>query len=301
MKVNACIGCGDKRAESFGSSEGFHELIGEKKFSQDPYSILQCSNCGLYYKDHVLDESQLEDYYNSFDFKAWVPTGNYPTEDIVEQYLLSLSGLKVLDYGCSEGRFISKFTDRHTCYGYDIDQRALELAKDKGVSVLNIAALQQQNNMFDVIVLSDVFEHSMAPTKLVSELLSMLNERGILIISTGNADAWACQYDLPHFWYFRTVQHVCMLGKKYISFIENKFNVKIIKEIHCSHYRSGLSKKIFYGARFGVYRFVNSNRQSMAVRMVSHIPFLKKVTQWKQLPYYPYSKDHTVVFLQKQG
>ncbi len=301
MKVNACTGCGGKQQVSYGSSEGFDEVIGQKKFTQEPYSILKCSQCGLYYKDEVLDISQLNDYYNSFDFKAWEPAGNYPTEDIVEQFLQSKSGLKVLDYGCSEGRFISRFTERHSCFGFDIDQRALALAEKKGVIVLNETALTESKSRFDVIVLSDVFEHSMAPTKLVKDLLRMLNENGILIITTGYADAKACQYDLPHFWYFRTVQHVCMLGEKYISYLEEHEAVKVVEKKFCSHYRSGTGQRLFYGMRFWLFRFVNDNRKSLLVRAFSQVPGLNKITRWKVLPYHPFSKDHIVLFMQRKG
>lgn len=301
MKVNACIGCGGKQPVSYGSSDGFDEVIGQKKFTQEAYSILKCNHCGLYYKDHVLDETQLNDYYNSFDFKAWEPAGNYPTEDIVEQYLLSKTGLTLLDYGCSEGRFISKFIGRHACYGFDIDQRALALAEKKGITVLNGTLLRENNTRFDAIVLSDVFEHAMAPTKLVHDLVQMLNENGLLIITTGYADAKACQYDLPHFWYFRTVQHVCMLGEKYIGYLEAHCGLRVVDKKFCSHYHSGFSKRLFYGLRFGLFRFVNNNRKSWLVRIFSVLPGLKKITQWKVLPYHPFSKDHVVLFLQRKG
>lgn len=301
MKVNACIGCGEKQSVSCGSAEGFDELIGQKKFTQQSYSILKCSHCGLYYKNEVLDESQLNEYYNSFDFKAWEPAGNYPTEDIVEQFLLSKSGLHVLDYGCSEGRFISSFVQRHSCFGFDIDQRALALAEKKGVSVLNEKALAESKNRFDVIVLSDVFEHSMAPTKLLKELLQMLKDNGMLIITTGYADAKTCQYDLPNFWYFRTVQHVCMLGDKYINFLEKQVAVKVVEKKFCSHYRAGTGQRLFYTMRFRLFRFVNDYRNSLLVKTFSQIPGLNKITRWKVLPYHPYSKDHIVLFLQRNG
>src|SRR4051812_29134534 len=128
MKINECMSCGYGNAQVVGTSEGFTELIGKTKFVQEPYAILKCKNCGLYYKDHVLDNNSFSEYYNSFDFKAWAPELHFPTEEAIEKYLLSKSNLEILDYGCSEGRFVSKFVERHTCYGYDIDQRALKIA-----------------------------------------------------------------------------------------------------------------------------------------------------------------------------
>lgn len=301
MIVSECISCAGHESVSYGSSAAFSELAGNKNFTQEAYSILKCKNCGLYYKDHMLDEHLFTVYYNSFDFKAWEPTENYPTEDVVEKYLVSLPGKKILDYGCSEGRFISKFITRHQCYGYDIDQRALKLAQQKGIKVFDHEAISRVTEKFDVIILSDVFEHSTEPTKLISFLLSMLEQSGTLIITTGFADAKACQYDLPHFWYFRTVQHVCMIGDDYIRYLENNLGVKVVKKIRCSHYKASFNKKLFYRVRFNLFKFIQSNKDSFMVNMISRIPVLKKITRWKELPYYPYSKDHVVLFLQKKG
>ncbi|CAN5895478.1 hypothetical protein BH11BAC4_BH11BAC4_01220 [soil metagenome] len=299
MKINECISCGSDQNINRSSSEGFNEVIGMRTFTQDAYSILECSNCGLYYKDHVIDESVLNEYYNSFDFKAWQPVANYPTEDIVEAFLFSKEGLKVLDYGCSEGRLISKFVNKHTCYGYDIDNRALAIAKAKGIEVVYDISQTENTPKFDVIILSDVFEHSLAPTKLIGELLAMLNKSGTLIISTGNADSKACQFDMAHFWYFQTIQHVCMLGSKYIKFLESEFKLTVLKERFCSHYKASIKQKLFYKIRFNLFRFIHKNRKGMIVGLISNIPFARKITKWKVQPYYPFSKDHVVLFLQQ--
>ncbi len=293
------MSCGQTSATNQGSSEAFSELVVNKTFTQEAYSILKCDHCGLYYKDHILDQQTFNEYYNSFDFKAWAPTGNYPTEDIVEKYLSERSNLKVFDYGCSEGRFLSKFINKHECYGYDIDQRAMAIAGKKGISILSATDISTIKNKFDAVILSDVFEHSIEPTKLIDSLLKMLNEKGVLIITTGYADAPACRYDIAHCWYFRSLQHVCMLGDDYIKHLQESFKIRTLDKIITSHYKVSFQKKIFYGLRFEAYKFVNDNRNSFMVKLLSVIPGLKKITKWKDLPYYPFSKDHVVLFLQQ--
>lgn len=298
MKINECISCGETRYENAGSSNAFNEVINGRVFTQEFYSILKCSNCGLYYKDHILSEKLFNEYYNSFDFEAWTPETAYTTEQVVSQYLFSKDNLKVLDYGCSNGRFMAKFIDRHECYGYDIDTRALKIAEEKGIHTLDKDALEKQKQVFDAIVLSDVFEHSTHPTKLITDLLAMLKKNGVLIISTGYADAKVCKYDIANFWYFKTVQHVCMMGEDYINFLQKKFKVGLLNKIICSHYQTTFRKKIFHQLRFDLFKLIDSNRNGIVTKMIAQIPYLKKIARWKTQPYHPYSKDHIVLFLQ---
>ncbi|MFN8250191.1 MAG: class I SAM-dependent methyltransferase [Ferruginibacter sp.] len=299
MKIEQCISCGSKRSRVCSSADGFKEIFGNREFVQEAYSIRQCHECGLYFKDHVISPELLNDYYNAFDFTAWQPSGKYPTEELVDAFLSGKTNLRVLDYGCSEGRYLSKFTGIHQCYGFDIDERALKLAAEKKINVIQEAEFDKYKDHFDVIILSDVFEHSMAPTALLKKLFSMLSANGELIIMTGYADAPAAAYDLANFWYFKTIQHVCMMGDAYIHFIQRTLQVKSLKKTYCSHYNSSLGKRLFYGTRFGLFRFVNSNRRNPLVRFLSLVPYVKKVTGWKVLPYHPYSKDHVVLFLQR--
>lgn len=301
MKIKGCIGCGEADSVSFGNSEAFVEIINGKSFKQEAYTILKCKNCGLYYKDNILTQELFNEYYNSFDFQVWTPDIEYVTEQVVEKYLLSKPRSKVLDYGCSSGRFISAFVQQHECYGYDIDVRALKEAAKKGIITITKDELVNYTRKLDVIILSDVFEHAAEPTKLISDLLKMLNKDGILVISTGYADAKACQYDLANFWYFRTIQHVCMMGADYINYLQARFKTRVLKKIVCSHYQASFKQKMFYGLRFNLYKFIDSNRSSVLVRAISRVPYISKITNWKQQPYYPYSKDHVVLFLQNEA
>lgn len=298
MKTDQCLGCKSSSSNVVGRSNSFNELAGTNTFKQEAYSVLKCNNCGLYYKDHFLNAFEFNDYYNSFNYKAWAPIVKYPTEEIVLKYLTSVSHSRILDYGCSDGRFLSTFVGKNDCYGFDIDQRAIQIAKTKGIQIISDST-EIYLKYFDVIVLSDVFEHSTTPTILIQHLLSLLNDNGVLIISTGYADSRAARYDLANFWYFRTVQHVCMMGKDYVDYLEKHFEIRSIKKFYCSHYRFTIKEKLFYKFRFNAFKFVKDHRKSFLVNAILRLPYLRKLKRWEYQPYYPSSKDHIVLFVQK--
>ena len=307
MKVEVCLSCSSDQYIFMGKSEGIIDNRNDQEFVQEAYSILKCKNCGLYYKDNILSGEELNEYYNSFDFSLWTPPFPYPTETIASDFLTNESGKtsKVLDYGCSDGRFLSQFVDNFSCYGYDIDERAILLAKAKGITILDKHELHLSKGSFDFILLSDVFEHSSQPTKLIEELFLLMKKDGALIIITGNADAKLAKFDLADYWYFKNLQHLCMLGDEYVDFLVEKLNCQLTLKKACSHYDENLIKKgikrVIFELRFFLYRNVSVKKHSFQNNYLKRIPILKKITKWYTQPFYPYSKDHLIIVLKKVG
>lgn len=305
MKINACIGCGSEKWRFVSKAGEIIEKRNNLNFVQEAYSIFKCDNCGLYFKDHFLSEPELVSYYNSIDSTVWNPTIAYPTEIIAANFLLErvTPSSKVLDFGCSEGRFLSSFVDKCDCYGFDLDERAILLAAEKGIRILNQQDINSGSLDFDFILFSDVFEHSSEPTKLVENLLSLLKNGGHLMIITGNADAKLAKFDLADFWYFRTPQHLCMLGDKYIDFLVKKNDCQLLMKKVCSHYNNKSLIKLIswlqFSLRMILYKNVSIKKQSYQYKLLKKIPFLEKVTKWNTQPYYPYFEDHYFICLKK--
>ncbi len=305
MKINACIGCGSDKWHFVSKAGEIIEKRNNLNFIQEAYSIFKCDNCGLYFKDHFLSEAELVRYYNSIDSAVWNPTIPYPTEIIAANFLLKrlTPASKVLDFGCSEGRFLSAFVDKCDCYGFDLDERAILLAAKKGIKILDQEDIDSGAFAFDFILFSDVFEHSLEPTKLVKNLVSLLKNGGHLMIITGNADAQPAKFDLADFWYFRTPQHLCMLGDKYIDFLVKKTNCQLLMKQACSHNNNKSVIKLFswlqFSLRMILYKNVSLKKRSYHFKLLKKIPFLKKVTKWFTQPYYPYFEDHYFICLKK--
>jgi len=303
MKVATCPGCDSKQAVMNSKAESFTEIRNNFTFVQDSYNILNCVRCGLYYKDNVLSQQELDLYYNNTDFQLWHPAVPFPTETAMMEILSEnlKANQTILDFGCSDGRFLESFVDKAQCFGFDIDTRALEIARGRGLTILSQEELSKRE--FDFIVLSDVFEHIARPTAFLKFLFSRLSNKGMLIICTGYADAKSCEFNLADYWYFKTVQHLTMLGERYITYIQNELGASIYAVKRCSHYNENLLKKaaawINFSVRFFLYRTVTIKKESLLHRTFSKLPILKKINRWYTQPFYPYFKDHIIVCLKK--
>lgn len=98
---------------------------------------------------------------------------------------------EVLDLGCGAGNVSALYREKGCrVVGLDISENAIELAKKQGIEArewdLNKMPLPFREESFDVVILSDVLEHIVAPISLLKEIKRILKRGGKLIISVPN-------------------------------------------------------------------------------------------------------------------
>lgn len=103
-------------------------------------------------------------------------------------------GKKILDLGSRDGVLTEKFLPNNFITCLDIDYYALRLCRAKS-NVNAICSdinnpLPFQNNIFDVVVMSDVIEHIILGEQLIQETSRVLKSNGICIGSTPNGFYW---------------------------------------------------------------------------------------------------------------
>jgi SAM-dependent methyltransferase len=301
MIVEACPGCNSQTQQTaIGEGESLMIQLQDKCFCQPNYQIRICGNCGLYYKSNILDSAALSEYYKIVDFSKWELEALFPTEETILKTLNRLKiGSKILDYGCSSGRLLSHLTHKYQCFGYEISDAASSIASQRGIYILNDSSFPGID-YFDAIVLCDVFEHLDNPTSTLKQLCSRLNEAGILIICTGNADAWASQKDIANFWYFRNVEHLCMLGRKYADFVASELGLELIGWMKKTHFRLSLFEKIFQFLRFFAYWQFKRQNNLLMKSLLSLIPFIRRAENWEKQPLFWASKDHIIAIYRKR-
>jgi SAM-dependent methyltransferase len=111
-------------------------------------------------------------------FAAWIGTGK-----------------RVLDLGCRDGVLTQHYVHGNAVTGVDIDQRALEMAKERlGIHTLwldlNRSPLPSEVGSFDVVVAGEVLEHLVHPASLISQVLRVLTSAGAFIGSVPNSFHW---------------------------------------------------------------------------------------------------------------
>lgn len=300
MKVEVCPGCTSSKFQITGrAGTAFEVTVNAEKFQQPAYEIRHCSDCGLYYKSHILDVADLGRYYQVNDFLKWENNGLFPTEMAILEVLSRLpQNSRILDYGCNTGRLMSCAIDRHDCFGIEINQEAAEIAMQRGVTILSETELTIG---FDAILLCDVFEHLVEPTSLLQYLYQFLQPNGLLLLCTGNADSAACKLDLANFWYFRTVEHLCMLSRAYAEFLGQKLGLDLIAWQEMSHYQYGWLELLRQHTQNFAYRQFQINKSAFWLPILKLIPMIRRAEHWLFPPLFTCTKDHVLVVFEKYG
>jgi len=295
-----CPGCGCSSPHPLrGAGKPFEFRTRSLIFRQNEYRIFRCGACGLVFKNSILSDDSFELLYGDVDFSNWSACRTYPSERPVLRHLDSLpAGSQVLDFGCSSGRLLEQANPRIGKWGFEVNKTAAREAAAKGIQMLadrkNLKSLQQN---FDAVLLMDVFEHLSYPTMLLREMTELVKPGGMLVVSTGNADCRACQTDIPNFWYFRSIQHLCMITKHYASCFAEGSGLRFASWQECSHYDTRFLNRMAQHLRQWVYAFRHRHPGS-AVAM-DRLPVVRKSATWKIPPPYSASRDHAVVFFER--
>ena len=147
--------------------------------------------------------------------------------------------------------------------------------------------------------MSDVFEHLSAPVELLRQLVGLLQPSGELLIVTGNADTPACRLDPAQFWYFRTVEHLCMLNRRHAEFLARELDVTLAEWREMSHYDTPLRERLFQSARhFAYWQFHHGTLLSKTILPL--VPMLNRARHWPIAPAYTASADHLLAVLKKK-
>lgn len=140
----------------------------------------QCERCGL--------ES-------GSPMRSWT-SAHYPTEvqelgfdqQRALSHLAKLSKKRVLEIGCSDGRFLEKAASLgHEAVGIDFSAPAVEAAREQGLDVRlcnlkNIDSDLVNSKQFDVMALFQVIEHLEEPNEFFSQLRSLATPGAALFI-----------------------------------------------------------------------------------------------------------------------
>jgi 2-polyprenyl-3-methyl-5-hydroxy-6-metoxy-1,4-benzoquinol methylase len=298
FEAKRCIGCGSGQFKVIGGlGLPVDVIVNDKVFQQPEYRTKLCDDCGLIYKSHILNISDLEEYYEEIDYSKWEADALYPTEQAIVDILSKLpEGSKILDYGCSTGRLMSHLTGSNQCYGVEVNKSAASAAEEKGLKILSEdAILNSTERAFDAIVFSDVFEHLLEPTAVLQKFTSRLKRGGLLLLCTGNADAKACRDDVANFWYLRTPEHVCMMTRRHAEYLEQKLPLKLTLWKEMCHYTPGLFEKLKQQTRHFAYRQFKREPPSIWRHALKLVPVIKRARNWELQPLYNLSKDHVIV------
>ena len=200
--VSDCLFCGQKTAI-------FREGVFDTRFGiGGTYNICRCADCGMEQTCPApsLDELNglYETYYNFGGEKdtAYTRLRARFLASVFYRFWLSIDGDmsfhkiegsgRLLDIGCNEGRGLQIYkANGSDAEGLELNEVAAEEARAKGFTVYTEAVEDfQPEKPYDVIVLSNVLEHSLDPKNMLYHVHRILKPGGQVWISCPNSQSW---------------------------------------------------------------------------------------------------------------
>lgn len=206
--------------------------------SNQNFTIQQCNQCGFKLTNPRPDASTIGSYYKSDQYVSHNDTGGGLINSVyrlVRNYTLQgkvnlinkLTGRvgEVLDIGCGTGSFLLASQNAGwKISGVEPDADARKVAEVKlNTSIKESLEQIGANQKFDVISMWHVLEHMPDLNKVVSQLYSLLADKGTVVIAVPNCasyDAdyyksyWAA-YDVPRHFHHFTPDTITALFKKH--------------------------------------------------------------------------------------
>ena len=175
--MSHCLFC---NSNSFSSS-----LFEDTLYNHKLFSYIQCTKCQLIQVDPLPEAEDFSKMYamEYYGFEVLKPSHLF---DSILQEIKQLGDFKtVLDFGCGGGRFLVNAMDKGydltgVDYGHELIKN-LENAYPKA-RFQEIENFYSQSDTFDVIFVSNVFEHLTNPVEIVNKLAHRLNPNGILVV-----------------------------------------------------------------------------------------------------------------------
>jgi 2-polyprenyl-3-methyl-5-hydroxy-6-metoxy-1,4-benzoquinol methylase len=190
------------------------------------FDLYECSSCGIISYLPELTAEQLAGYYppdyaaKTFSSSRWGAPAMYKVYkawSLGRQVGKALSGLNILDVGCSRGDLLMSFRKKGArVSGIETNPDDVKALGEKGITVYKSVTeiLEKTNARFDAIFMSHVIEHFANPAEELGLLFTALKPGGRIIVVTPNAHSLGRRI-FKRFWFAHHIpQHIFVFNKK---------------------------------------------------------------------------------------
>lgn len=183
--MSSCHACASESFEHVLSADG------------GTLEVNRCLSCGLVYlaswRQSLERFGELYDYYGRLTdedlLRRYSPENRARQRELLKALAGYVRGRKLLDVGCGEGQLLQTARDEGwDAVGIDLSETAIRLCRKRGVSASQTDFFDPSldGQRFDAIVMSELIEHVPAPARFLRRAEMLLQDEGILYLTTPN-------------------------------------------------------------------------------------------------------------------
>lgn len=231
---NSCPICQSENVSPYMNINQYNFIKDQKCFS--PFKMwVKCNECeNLFaYNFPVMEMSNINGHYTRKDDDCFIQ----PTKclniysDIFNKCKQFTDGNKYLEIGVGNGEMLATALE----FGYDVT--AIEICKDdceKISSVLGVDIIWSDflniniEEKFDIIIMGDVLEHVSRPVDALIKARKLLNDNGVLWISTPNYESGFSRLMKEHDPMWNQLNHFTYFSYRSLKRILEKLEMKVV-------------------------------------------------------------------------
>jgi SAM-dependent methyltransferase len=299
--VQRCPACGSSGHATRALLPDTHYMFGAERvlFPAQGIWVIECGDCGLYYKATVPSPSFLKEVFERQAASKW----KAPTRPSVQAASLrewrAGGTCDLLDVGAAGGALLGAFAGR----GVQGRRSALDVMRYPGIEVhlagefiegfIDDPLPAWSCEPYDLVTVFDVLEHLYRPRSAFENLRLLVKPGGRVFVETGNpASEWPRHFGIGEWWYVRLLEHHIFWSQRSLQRIAADFGFTLVEWRIVRHksrrglVRSGLPADLL---KMGLYWAAPKYYSAIAN------VFGKQGNQ----PWDPFARDHFQACLQR--
>jgi len=236
----ACPSCGYDAPDRIDAIPETYEFAGSDLMDPLPGGALyRCGECDLRFRYPRLRKDVLDKLYESVRPSVWQssPRGRVDWQLAARTIRMAHDVRSVLDVGCFDGRFLEYLGHAYIRAGIEIHPEAAREARRRGVDIVgsDFAHLDCEARKFDCVTAIDVIEHVANPLSFLKQLVGVTRPGGLILLSTGNPDAWSWRVMKGMYWYCGLPEHIAFISPSWCRRVAREIGLTMSPLEHFSH------------------------------------------------------------------
>jgi SAM-dependent methyltransferase len=276
----------------------------------DPGTLYRCRACGLGQRVPLAARAWTEENYRALPAGlmqyAWAANTAWKTAERVLRGELAGGRRSVLDVGCYDGQFLRSLPAEWRRFGIEPSPAAAAVARASGIEVVAgsledlVELAAPENRGLDAVCLFDVVEHVPDPRQQLELALTLLRPGGLLVVGTGDMDAWTWRWSGSQHWYLETPEHVSFASRRFFRWFAGRTGAALERLSRVPHQRGTWRERVDDAIDV---LYVGSLGRGPAWRLARGV--IRRFPRWRGLvhrtaiTHAAHLRDHIIVVMRK--